>query len=245
VVEVPLPPATPKVLGATEPAPGGAAVDVPGPVRAARVITTLTTGPALDVDQVSVQLGDRLFPAHPVTPGLPTLPGPVTLSADIPADLPTLSPFVVRTAGGPPGVSVLESYLELTPAVGFVPGPPRPVRPIDPRRPAHDGIPAVDLTLGNASGEPLTSTSVAGGQLVLTVTLDPSMAQWSTTGIAAVAGWALFLDGGLIASLPTGFSGRYVVSLALGKLHRGPHVLEAREIGYPHTASILRDFDLR
>jgi hypothetical protein len=245
VVETPLAPATPKVLGATEPAPSGAFTEGLGSVRAARVITTLTTGPALDVDHVSVQLGDRLFPAHPVTPGLPTLPGPVTLSADIPVDLPTLSPFVVRGAGGPPGVSVLESYLELTPADGFAPRPPGPVRPIDPRRPTLDGTPNVDFTLGNASGEPLTSTLVAGGQLVLTVSLDPSIAQWSSTGISAVAGWALFLDGGIVASLPTGFAGHYVVSLGLGTLRRGPHVLEVREIGYPRTVSKLHDFDLR
>jgi len=36
-------------------------------------------------------------------------------------------------------------------------------------------MPIVGLALGNASGAPLTSTEIAGqGQLVLTVSLDPS-----------------------------------------------------------------------
>ncbi len=181
----------------------------------------------------------------------------MTVIADVPAALvgaegaETLSPFVLRAPGAGDGVSVVESYLEITPAPTWTPPPRSRVRDTDPHRPAPDALPAVEATFGNASGAPLASSVLpAQGTLVLTVDLDASTAQWDSGGVAGVQGVELWLDGHLIAGLPTaaegpGLGGRYTFSIALRGLGRGPHVFDVREFGDDgalRPTSLLRNF---
>ncbi|MPZ84335.1 MAG: hypothetical protein GEV28_29655 [Actinophytocola sp.] len=91
--------------------------------------------------------------------------------------------------------------------------------------------------LGNAAGEPLSSTTVPRrGQLVLGVTLDAATAQWDTGAVGGVQGMQVRLDGALIAGVPTamdgpGVGGSYAVSVAVGGLAVGAHTIEVREYG--------------
>jgi len=186
VVEAALDPATPKVLGPTEPMGGPPTGELHG-VLSARASPHHHQS-ALDVNRIVMQLGDRTFPrtGHP-RPTDPARPGHRCRRP--PVDLPTLTPFVVRTDGAGAGVSVLESYSSSPPARAGPHNHPGSPRNIDPR-PPRPGTACRSWAshLGNASGAPLTSTEIAGqGQLVLTVSLDPSAAQWAGTGIAGVA----------------------------------------------------------
>jgi hypothetical protein len=135
-------------------------------------------------------------------------------------------------------VSIIEAYLEIIPGPNWsrltgAGGTPN----TDPRRPSADALPRITVTLGNASGAPLPGTTVpAHGQLVLTVDLDGTAAQWDSGGVAGVQGIELWLDGRIIAGLPTasdgpGVGGRYVISVGLRGLTPGPHVFDIREFG--------------
>jgi hypothetical protein len=259
VAEAPVNPGTRRVLtlGAEAPAIGIARTPLVS-AAAARLVATITVADGLDPAGIVVQLGDRLLPARPVTPGPLPAPGSVlTVLADVPPDLlggpapDTLAPFVLRAPGARDGVSVVESYLEITPGPGW--SPPAQANPADtdPRRPAPDALPKIELGLGNAAGTPLTTTTVpAQGQMVLTVTLNASSAQWDSGGVAGVPGFELWLDGRIAAGVPTaaeglGVGGRYRIALTLSAMRPGPHVLEVREFG-PNGAgrpvSLLRNF---
>jgi hypothetical protein len=148
-------------------------------------------------------------------------------------------------------VSIVESYLEITPGPSWTPPPRSGAHDTDPRRPAPDALPAVEVTFGNASGAPLTSSELpAQGTLVLTVNLDAATAQWDSGGVAGVQGIQLWLDGRLVAALPTaaegpGLGGRYAFSIGLHGLGHGPHVFDVREFGPNGAArptSLLRNF---
>ncbi|MFL6144766.1 MAG: hypothetical protein ACJ72N_23235 [Labedaea sp.] len=261
VVEVPVNPGTQRVLGPVAPAPGIGIARTPlVAAAAARVVATITSAAGLDVNAVQVQLGDRVVAARRATTSPPDSPGAVlTVLADVPSDLlgesgpVALTPFVVRAAGAGDGATVVESYLEITPGPSWSPGQLTP-HDTDPRRPASDALPAVQLTMGNAGGAPLPDATVPPrGQLVLTVALDASVAQWDSGGVAGVQGFELWLDGRLAAGVPTaadgpGLGGSYAVSLALTAVTQGPHVLEVRELGSdPATrpVSLLRNFVVR
>jgi hypothetical protein len=160
-----------------------------------------------------------------------------------------LSPFVVRAPGNPSGMEVRESYLEIAPGPGWT-GRTRPeARYTDARGSVPDALPAVDLVLGTGAGTPLPGTTApAQGKLVLTVRLDAAVAAWDTGGVAGVRGFELWLDGRIVAALPTaadgpGLGGVYPISLGLGGLAAGEHVLEVREFGSDQRpVSLLRNF---
>jgi hypothetical protein len=187
----------------------------------------------------------------------PLAPGSaLTLIADLPAELlggsaqDTLTPFVLRAPGAGDGVGILESYLEITPGPGWVPGQRGDTVPnTDPRRPAPDALPVITAGLGNTAGT-LVESVPQQGQLVLTVELSAASAQWDSGGVAGVQGIELWLDGRIIAGLPTaadgaGVGGRYVISVALREVSIGPHVLDIREFGPDGAArptSLLRNF---
>jgi hypothetical protein len=256
MVEVPVSPGTRRVLQPNAAAPGIGIARTPLVAAAsARLVSTITTATGLDPAGITVQLGDRTIPARPATASPPAPGSALTVVADLPVELingppdASLTPFVLRAPGAGDGVSVVESYLEITPGPDWVPHPQPNQSSTDPQRPAGDALPKVDLTLGNAAGTPLPSTSVpAQGQIVITVNLDAASAAWASGGVAGVQGFELWLDGHLAAALPTaaegpGLGGRYPVSLALSGLAPGPHVLEIREFGpYPTPVSLLRDF---
>jgi hypothetical protein len=259
VVEAVVNPATRKVLGLSEGAPGIGIARTPlRSALSARLVATITTAPGLDPAGTVVQLGEHTFPARLAVPGPPTAPGAaVTVIADVPAALvggdgaDTLSPFVLRAPGAGDGVSIVESYLEITPGPSWTPPPQSGPHDTDPRRPATDALPAVEVTFGNASGAPLTSSVLpAQGTLVLMVDLNAATAQWDSGGVAGVQGIELWLDGRLIAALPTaadgpGLGGSYSFSIALHGFGHGPHVFDVREFGPNGAArptSLLRNF---
>ncbi len=259
LVEAVVNPATRKVLGMTESAPGVGIARTPlRSALSARLVATITTAPGLDPSGTVVQLGEHTFPARLATPGPPSAQGSaVTLIADVPAALvggdgaDTLSPFVLRAPGAGDGVSIVESYLEITPGPSWTPPPRSGALDTDPRRPNPDALPAVEVSFGNASGAPLASSVLpAQGTLVLMVNLNAATAQWDSGGVAGVQGIEVWLDGRLIAALPTaadgpGLGGSYAFSIALRGLGRGPHVFDVREFG-PNGAvrptSLLRNF---
>jgi hypothetical protein len=262
VVEVPVNLGTQQVLGSSASAPDIGIARTPlVAAAAARVVATITSAAGLDVNAVQVQLGDRVLAAHRATASPPEAPGAAfTVLADVPPDLlgesgpAALTPFVVRAAGAGDGATVVESYLEITPGPSWSAQAQLTPHATDPRRPEADALPAVELTMGNSAGATLPDETVPPrGQLVLTVALDASVAQWDSGGVAGVQGFELWLDGRLAAGVPTaadgpGLGGSYVVSLALTAVTPGPHVLEVRELGSDRGArpvSLLRNFVVR
>lgn len=258
VVEAPLTPASQQVLELTDQEPEIATPRTPlRSARSARVVATMTVTPELDPNGVVVQLGGARIPARPVV-AVParTRGAALTVTAEVPAALlgprgpDTITPFVLRARGASPQVSLLETYLEIVPAPTWSPSEPARTRP--PQLP--DGLPTVAAVLGNAAGEPLTSTTVPRrGQLVLGVTLDAATAQWDTGAVAGVQGVQVRLDGTLIAGVPTaldgpGVGGSYAVSIAVGALAAGPHTVEVHEYamdGLERPRSALLNFVIK
>jgi hypothetical protein len=254
VVEAAVYPATRQVLTLTDTAPGVGFARTPlVGAEAARLVMTITTAPGLDVGAATVQLGDHRVPAHPVVTA-PSAPGSaLTLVADLPPELlggpatGSLTPFVLRAPGAGDGVGIMESYLEITPGPDWAPGEQPDRAPnTDPRRPAADALPAISAVLTNTSGAPLQSVPQEG-QLVLTIDLSAATAQWDSGGVAGVQGIELWLDGRIIAGIPTasegaGVGGRYVISIAPRQVPLGPHVFDIREYGATQPTSLLRNF---
>ncbi|HEY0451655.1 fibronectin type III domain-containing protein [Actinophytocola sp.] len=241
VVEASVNAGTQQVLGLAAQEPGIGIARTPlRSARSARLVATMTVTPELDPRGVVVQLGTLRVPARPTVTAPARVQGAtLTVVADVPAALlgphgpDTLTPFVLRAPGTSPQVSLLETYLEITPTPSWAQTePPSISRPELP-----DGLPVVGVVLGNAAGEPLDSTTVPRrGQLVLDVTLDAATAQWDTGAVAGVQGLQVRLDRALIAGVPTaadgpGVGGRYAVSIAVGRLAVGPHTIEVREYG--------------
>lgn len=255
IVEATVNPGTRKVLALTDTAPGVGIARTPLlNARAARLVMTITTAPGLDLAGASVQLADQLIPAHPVVTGPPTATGSaLTLVAELPPSLlggdsaDSLTPFVLRAPGAGDQVAITESYLEITPGPGWTSGsPPDSAPETDPRGPIADALPTITATLANPAGAAVQSMP-HHAQLVLTVELAAAVAQWDSGGLAGVQGIELWLDGHLIAGLPTaaegpGVGGTYVFSIALRNLTVGPHVLDIREFGPTQPASLLRSF---
>ena len=241
VVEAAINAGTQRVLGLTDQEPGVGIARTPlRTARSARLVTTLTVTPTLDPRRMVVQMGGLRVPARPTVAVPPRETGAsLTVVADVPAALlgehgpDTITPLVVRAPGASPQTSLQETYLEITPGPGWAQASPDVEEP----PPLPDALPSVGAVLGNAAGKPLSSTTLPRrGQLVLTVTLEPSRAQWDTGRVAGVQGVQVRLDSALIAGIPTavdgpGVGGRYALSITLGGLALGNHTIEVREYG--------------
>lgn len=237
VVEVPLTPATDRVIGPTEATPtGGFSTDVLRGATSARLVATVSMTRGLDVSGLAVQLGSLTLPARPVT-AVPTdmVGTTLTVAADVPLPLAEASSFVVRGAGTTAGATVLDSYLEIVPGPDWRPPPGDDPEP--PPAPTADALPDLDVTLSDASGAPLTlSVLPRQSQLVVRVDLRADLAQWHTGAVAGVAGVEITLDDKLIGALPTvedgpGVAGSYTFSIRVGSLPRGTHALIVRLFG--------------
>ncbi|MFQ6270899.1 fibronectin type III domain-containing protein [Kutzneria viridogrisea] len=237
--EVPIVPATQRVLGSADQAPdiGVSRAPLLG-ARSARAVLTVSAGSALDPGRLVLQLGDNRLPLTRAVPG-PGVPAgaEVTLYADLPAALlapggpDPLSPYTVRYTGDPVTATVVEGYLEIQPG-GPVPG--TSTRP-GAAETTVDGLPTIATTVHDAAGATIDPGELSRGQRVaIDVTLTGTVAQWDSGGVAGVAGLQLWLDGRLVLGLPTdldgpGLGGRYSLVLGADVLGPGPHVLETRE----------------
>ena len=254
VVEAPLTPATDRVLGPTESSStGGFPPDLLNGASSARLVTTVSMTPGLDVAGLVVQVGALTLPARPVT-AVPTgmVGTALTVVADVPLPLQSASSFVVRATGTTAGASVLESYLEIVPGPDWRPQPGS--EPDAPQEPTADALPDLDVTLSDASGAPLSlSILPRGSQLVVTVELNATLPQWRTGSVAGVSGIEISLDDKLIAALPTAqdgpsAGGRYTFSITVGKLPAGTHALDVRHFGTTtavDTGLVQKTFALR
>ncbi|MFC4859496.1 hypothetical protein [Actinophytocola glycyrrhizae] len=259
VAEVPVNAGTQRVLGLTEQAPQLGIARTPlRQATAARLVATLMVAEGMDPRGVVMQFGDLRVPARPVVAAPSAEDGAaLTVVADVPAALlgaggtDSITPFVLRAPGATQQVRLVETYLQLTPAAGWTPPSPALERP---RPTGADVPPSVDAVLCNSAGEPLNSAVVPPrGQIVLKVDLDASTSQWATGTIGGVQGFEVWLDGGLIAGVPTradgpGLGGQHALSIATGGLARGAHVLEVREYtmaGDERPVSAVLNFTVR
>jgi hypothetical protein len=259
LVEVPVNAGTQRVLDLTEQAPQLGIARTPlQQATAARLVATLLVAKGMDPNGVVMQFGDLRVPARPVVAGPSTVDGAaLTVVADVPAALlgatgpDSITPFVLRAPGATQQVRLVETYLQLAPAAGWTP----PVTSLESPRPTGADVPpSVDAVLCNSAGEPLTSAVIpARGQIVLKVTLDASTSQWETGTIGGVQGFQVWLDGELTAGVPTradgpGLGGQHALSIAVGGLARGTHVLEVREYtmaGDERPVSAVLNFTVR
>ncbi|WP_091447679.1 hypothetical protein [Actinokineospora iranica] len=254
VVEVPVNVATRQVLTPEAPAPASGISRRPlTDAQAARVVVTMATSAGMDAARAVVQLGARRLPARLAAPGPPVAAGSaVTVVADVPPTLlgtlgpDSLSPFVVRVPGAGDGAQVQESYLEIV--ASAAPGPPATTQPARTgrQRPDTPALPTAAVELGDSAGKPLTTATVAAqGRLVVTVALDGAAPQWDTGGLEGVQGFQLWLDGRIVAGLPTSGApaGRYALPMSLTSLASGQHTLELRVFGvHGAKASVLARF---
>ncbi|MGB3440564.1 MAG: hypothetical protein WBA97_17600 [Actinophytocola sp.] len=258
-VEVPVNAGTQRVLNLTEQSPQLGIARTPlEQASSARLVATLLLAEGTDPHGVVMQFGALRVPARPVVAVPPAEDGAaLTVAADVPpallgaAGATSITPFVLRAPGATQQVRLVETYLQITPVAGWTP----PEQPIEPGRPqGADVLPSVDAVLCNSAGEPLTSAVLPPtGQVVLKVNLDASTSQWETGTIGGVQGFQVWLDGDLIAGVPTradgpGLGGRHVMSIAVGGLARDAHVLEVREYamaGDDRPVSAVLNFTVR
>ncbi len=246
VVEVPVNAGTQRVLGLDEQSPQLGIARTPlRSATAARLVATLLVAEGMDPRGVVMQFGDVRVPARPVVAAPSAADGAaLTVVADVPATLlgaaggDSVTPFVLRAPGASQQVRLVETYLEITPVAGSRP----PVPSLEPaRRPGPDMLPSVEPVLCNSAGEPLTASVVPPqGQIVLKVDLEAATSQWETGSVGGVQGFQVWLDGKLAAAVPTrthgpGLGGEHAMSIAVGGLARGAHVLEVREHGMSGT----------
>jgi hypothetical protein len=259
VDEVPVNAGTQRVLDLNEQSPQLSITR--GPLTAAasaRLIATIMVASGMDPNGVVVQLGDLRVPAKPVVTKPSAAQGAaVTVAADVPASLlgttgaPSITPFVLRAPGANQEVRLVETYLEITPAGGA--RPPALVL-TDGRHPGPDMLPSINAVLADANGEPLsTAVLPRSGQVLLDVRLDASSNQWETGSIGGVQGFQVWLDGRLVAGVPTraggpGLGGRHTLAIVTRGLARGAHLLEVREYGMDgakHPLSAVLNFTVR
>jgi hypothetical protein len=259
VTEVRVNPGTQRVLDLTEQSPQLGIARTPLMAAAtARLVATIMIAEGMDPEGVVVQLGEQRVPARPVTAAPSRENGAaVTVVADVPTALlgvagqDSITPFVLRAPGASQQVRLVETYLEITPVSGERP-PPLELKPG--RRQGPDMLPSIDAVLSDSAGDPLTSAVIPrSGQVVLSVSLDASSNQWETGSIGGVQGFQVWLDGHLIAAVPTradgpGLGGRHALSIAPGGLTRGAHVMEVREYamdGAERPVSAVLNFTIR
>lgn len=136
-------------------------------------------------------------------------------------------------------------YLELDQAPPGWIAPPR----TNTQRPTTPALPRTTLTLGNAAGR-ARSPQVPRGRLLATAHADASPTQWDTAAAAGVEGVELFLEGRLVAAIPTTADGpgtgvTHAIPIALAAPTPGRHSVELRLSGVDGTTtSTLRHFDL-
>ncbi|MFI9386765.1 fibronectin type III domain-containing protein [Kutzneria sp. NPDC052558] len=228
VGEVSLVPATIRVLGPTDLAPGIGISRKPliGAASARYVATVRADSADLDPGGLSVQLGDARYPVVQADPG-PVPSGSVTtVYADLPAVLlgpsgpDQLSPYVLRSDRGQ--ATIVESYLEIHST-----GAPPPFS-----SPALAAAPPV-------SQPPLVQvdSSQDSGRFVLDVTLDGRY----NSEVTGIAGFEVWVDGQQMVGQPTdaggpGLGGRYTVVFSAGALRPGKHTVDVRE--YPVDSSL-------
>ena len=115
-------------------------------------------------------------------------------------------------------------------------------------------LPAVAAVLCNSAGEPLSTSVVPRqGQIVLKVDLEAATSQWETGSVGGVQGFQVWLDRKLVAAVPTradgpGLGGEHAMSIAVGGMARGAHLLEVREHGMSGTGrpvSAVLNFTVR
>lgn len=243
--------ATRQVLTPDAPAPSfGMSRKLLADALSARVVVTMTVSGSMDAAAATIQLGADVLPAPLAVPGPPRSAGStVTVIAEVPqallgADGDALTPFTVRAPGADAGAVVQESYLELSLAA-----PPRPTAPKGADRAGRDALPTVSVELGDSAGVVLPTPTVAPqGRLVVTVRLEGARSQWDTGAVAGVQGFQLWVDGRMVAGVPTSLGGaspggNYSIPLTLNGFTSGKHVLEVRVIGVDgDRASVLEDF---
>ncbi len=231
VVETPVSLATRQVLDPDAIAPSAGIVRRPlTTALSARLIVTMAVSPGMEVSSTRIQLGTYSLPARPAV----LSDGVVTVIADVPRALlgangpDPLTPLVVRAAGAGPGALVQESYLELVPAPDGSPRTTTQPARTDRQRPTTDALPTATLTLGDSAGHPAETPTE--GRLVITVTISGVTAQWDTGALEPVAGFQLWLDGRMVAALPTGGTagGRYAIPVTATP---GDHSAEIRVFG--------------
>jgi hypothetical protein len=259
VNEVLVNPGTQRVLGLTEQSPQLGIARTPlTSAKSARLVATIMMATGMDPYGVVVQFGDLRVPAKPVVATPSTANGAaVTVAAEVPTPLlgdvgaASITPFVLRAPGANQQVRLAETYLEVTPVDGARP-PALELRPARP--PAADMLPSINAALCDATGQPLTTAVIERRrQVFLNVSLDGSDNQWETGSIGGVQGFQVWLDGKLIAGVPTkadgpGLGGLHVVSISTGGLQRGAHVMEVREYdmkGADRPMSAVLDFTVR
>ncbi|MFL6122777.1 hypothetical protein [Actinophytocola sp.] len=259
VNEVPVNPGTQRVLDLTEQSPQLGIARTPLRTAAsARLVATIMVASGMDPNGVVAQFGDLRVPARPVVAAPSAEDGAaLTVAADVPAALlgasggDSISPFVLRAPGASQQVRLVETYLEVTPIGGGRP----PALKIEPgRQPGPNMTPSIDAVLCNSAGEPLTTAVIPRrGQVLLKVSLDASSNQWETGAIGGVQGFQVWLDGRLIAGVPTradgpGLGGRHVLSIVTAGMTRGSHVMEVREYamnGTDRPTSAVLNFTVR
>lgn len=259
VEEVPVNAGTQRVLNLTEQSPQLGIARAPLTTAAkARLVATIMVAQGMDPRGVVVQLGDLRVPATPVVASPSAENGAaVTVAADVPAALlgvpgaDSITPFVLRAPGASQQVRLVETYLEVT-QVGDKSPPDLPLK--EGRRAGPDMLPSIEAVLCNSAGEPLTAAVVPhNSQVVLDVTLNAASNQWETGAIGGVQGFQVWLDGTLVAGVPTradgpGLGGRHALAITTGALARGAHVMEVREYamdGTERPTSAVLSFTVR
>lgn len=237
----PVVPATQRVLGPVEDAPG---IGISGePLRkaaSARLLATVTRLPGVDLNNVTVQYGQVSVPARPVL-SVPSRTGSlVTVAADLPPDLlgpggpASVSPLVFRAPGaGSAMVPIAGSYLDIVPLPDARLTLPAPFGGSD-RPPIPDGLPVPIVQLLDSAENP-TTTTPPGSRLLVDIRLDRIAGQLESGSLAGIAGFELWMDNRRIAGLPTGIDGpgvggQYSLAVSTRRLAPGPHSMELRVI---------------
>ncbi|WP_434440657.1 hypothetical protein [Lentzea sp. E54] len=202
VTETPIVAGTLRVLEPEEEAPGIGVARAPlRGAPSARLRTTIRFGDRGDPNGLVAQLGSAKVPLRPVVSGWSAAEdSELTLTGDVPAALlaqagpDALTPFVLRMPGASQA-QVLESYLEVpgrsSERLGNAPGEPAPVLPV--MTAEFDAMTPNDVTL--------------------VVTLDAAQAR----SVAPVAGFEVYVDSGLAATVPIpgGVGGRHELQISL------------------------------
>lgn len=237
----PVVPATQRLLGPAEDAPGiGFSREPLRQAASARFVASVTITHGVDLDHAVVQLGDLVVPARPVLPAPDRTGSIVTLAADVPPGLlgpaaPTsISPLVLRAPGADAVMApVFGGYLEIRPLPGALPRLPAPsaglVRPA-----VTDAMPSPTVRLLD-NDENLVTTAAPGSRFLVDVDLDQVGGQLDSGGIAGIAGIEVWMDNRRIAAIPTaadgpGLGGRYTMSVSTRRLEPGPHFIELRVV---------------
>lgn len=237
----PVVPATQRLLGPGEDAPGIGFTGAPlRQAASARLITSVTLTHGVDISRATAQFGDTVVAARPVVPAPSRTGSIVTVAADVPLRLlgdgapPSISPLVLRAPGADAAMApILGAYLEVQPLPGVPLRLPSAtgglVRPATP-----DAIPYPTVRLLDNDENQLTTTT-RGSRMLVDVDLDRIGGQLDSGSIGGIAGFELWMDNRRIAGLPTaidgpGLGGQYEISVSTARLEPGPHFLELRVI---------------